>query len=63
MNVNELRNKSNEELKSILVDLSREHFNLRVQKATAQLTKTDLIKKTKRDVARVLTVLTEKARV
>ncbi|MDD2799946.1 MAG: 50S ribosomal protein L29 [Methylobacter sp.] len=63
MNVNELRNKSSEELKSILVDLSREHFNLRVQKATAQLTKTDLIKKTKRDVARVLTVLTEKARV
>jgi large subunit ribosomal protein L29 len=63
MNVKELRNKSDEELKLILVDLSREHFNLRVQKATAQLAKTHLIKKTKRSVAKVLTVLTEKARV
>ncbi|MDO9161735.1 MAG: 50S ribosomal protein L29 [Methylococcaceae bacterium] len=63
MNVKELRNKTDEELKLILVDLSREHFNLRVQKATAQLSKTHLIKRTKRSVAKVLTVLTEKARV
>ncbi|NOU12817.1 MAG: 50S ribosomal protein L29 [Methylococcaceae bacterium] len=61
MKASELRVKSTEELNSILVELSREHFNLRIQKSTGQLLRNDLIKKTKRNVARVFTVLTEKA--
>lgn len=60
MKASELRGKSSEELNSILVDLSREHFNLRIQKATGQLSRNDLIKKTKRNVARVFTVIKEK---
>jgi len=63
MNASELRQKSKDELVAILLESSRVLFNLRVQKSTGQLSRTDLIKKTKRDVARVFTVLSEKARV
>lgn len=61
MKAQELRGKSVEELKEQLHSLLREQFNLRMQKATAQLGQTHLLKQVRRDVARVKTVLNEKA--
>jgi large subunit ribosomal protein L29 len=63
MIVSELRQKTKNELNSILVDLAREQFNLRMQKGTGQLTKPDQVKKVRRDIARVHTVLNEMASV
>ncbi len=59
MNASELRQKTKQELDTILLDLSREQFNLRMQKATGQLAKPDQMKKVRRDIARVHTVLNE----
>ncbi len=61
MIVSELRQKTKNELESILVELSREQFNLRMQKGTGQLSKPDQIKKVRRNVARIYTVLNETA--
>ena len=60
MNASELREKNNEELNTILDDLSREQFNLRMQKGTGQLSRPDQMKKVRRDIARVQTVINEK---
>ncbi len=57
MKAKELRNLSVEELKEKEHELSQELFNLRFQKATGQLGNTAMIEKTKRDLARVKTVL------
>jgi len=61
MNANELREKSVDELNNQLVDLLREQFNLSMQKGTGQLAKPHLISEVRRNIARVKTVLTEKA--
>jgi large subunit ribosomal protein L29 len=63
MNATELRNKSKEELVNALFELTREQFNLRMQKGTGQLAKSSQIKLVRRDIARVNTVLSELARV
>jgi large subunit ribosomal protein L29 len=63
MKANELRKKNKDELGVMLIDLSRERFNLRMQKATGQLAKPDQVKKVRRDVARIQTILTEMASV
>jgi large subunit ribosomal protein L29 len=60
MNASELREKNNEELNTILNDLSREQFNLRMQKGTGQLSRPDQMKKVRRNIARVQTVINEK---
>ncbi len=62
MKVSELRQKSAEELNTTLVELGREQFNLRMQKNTGQLTKSDQVKKVRRNIARVKTVVNEMAR-
>ncbi len=62
MKASDLRNKKTEELNSELIELRRAQFSLRMQAATQQLNKPDQIKKTRRDVARVKTVLAEKAK-
>jgi len=59
MKASELRQKSKDELDALLLDLSKERFNLKMQKATRQLSKPDQIKKARRDVARIHTILTE----
>ena len=56
----ELRKKNVDELKNELLDLLREHFNLRLQKANEQLKQHHLLRKVRRDIARVRTILTEK---
>ncbi len=60
MKASELRKKTVLELKEVESVLLRESFNLRMQKATGQLNKSDQIKKVRRDIARVYTVMTEK---
>lgn len=61
MKASELRTKSKDELMSDLLAMSREQFNLRMQKATGQLAKSSEIKKVRREIARINTVLQEQA--
>jgi|TARA_B110000977_G_scaffold145056_1_gene184103 large subunit ribosomal protein L29 len=61
MSAKELREKSVDELNEELVKLHKEQFNLRTQNATGQLGQIHLLKAARRDIARVNTVLTEKA--
>ena len=58
MKPSELRAKSADELTQELSSLLRAQFNLRMQKATQQLTNTSQIRKVRRDIARVRTILT-----
>jgi large subunit ribosomal protein L29 len=60
MNAAELKDKSVEELNAELLNLLREQFNLRMQYSTGQLEKTDQLKKVRRNIARVKTILTQK---
>jgi large subunit ribosomal protein L29 len=62
MDVQELRAKTPDQLRDELVALKKEAFNLRFQQATGQLENTARMRIVRRDVARVQTVLTEKAR-
>ena len=57
MKANELRTKSGDELQKELSELLKAQFGLRMQHATQQLTNTSQIKKVRRDIARVRTVL------
>jgi large subunit ribosomal protein L29 len=61
MNASELRRKSVEELKKELLESLREQFNLRMQRATGQLSKPHLFRDVRRKIARIKTVLNEKA--
>lgn len=58
----ELRKKTKEELGAMLVDLSKEKFNLKMQKGTGQLSKPDQVKKVRREIARVHTLINEMSR-
>ena len=62
MNAAELRTKSVSELKLELHNLLRERFNLSMQRGTGQLSRPDQVKKVRKDIARVNTILNEKAR-
>ena len=61
MNTKELTAKSEAELNTELTSLYKSHFGLRMQKATQQLTNTSQLSRTRRDIARVKTVLNQKA--
>jgi len=58
--VKDLRNNSSEELAQALAKLQQENFQYNFKKTTNQLENTMLIRKTRRDIARVKTVLNEK---
>lgn len=60
MKATELRNKTSEELEAMLKDLKGELFNLRFQHAINQLENPHKIADTKKDIARVMTVINEK---
>lgn len=60
MKVQELRQKSVDDLKQELTALFKAQFGLRMQNATQQLADNSQIKKVRRDIARVQTILTEK---
>ena len=59
--VEELKNKSAHELNEELVAAKKELFNLRFQNATNQLDNTSRIKEVRKNIARIQTVITEKA--
>jgi large subunit ribosomal protein L29 len=60
MKAKDLRNKSVDELNQELLSLLKAQFGLRMQVATQQLAKTSELRKVRRDIARVRTLLTEK---
>lgn len=62
MNATEARDMTADELKDRLLQLKREQFNLRFQKASGQLEKTARINEVRKDIARIKTILGEKAR-
>jgi large subunit ribosomal protein L29 len=61
MKASELHEKSVEDLGKDLLTLREEQFKLRMQKSTGQLGQSHLLQQNQRDIARVKTVLTEKA--
>lgn len=61
MKASELREKSVEELNQQLLELLKEQFNLRLRKASGQLNQTHLAKQVRKDIARIKTLLNEKA--
>jgi large subunit ribosomal protein L29 len=61
MKASELRNKSVDELNAELMDLLKAQFSARMQQATQQLTDTSQLKQVRRDIARVRTLLRDKA--
>ena len=61
MKASELRSKSGEELNEELIKLRREQFNLRMQKATGQLARSDQYRQVRKNIARVKTFINEKA--
>ncbi|MFA5664866.1 50S ribosomal protein L29 [Castellaniella sp.] len=61
MKASELRTKDGTELQAELESLLKAQFNLRMQRATQQLTNTSQLGKVRRDIARVRTIMTENA--
>ena len=57
MKAEDLRTKSEDELKDQIVELRKEAFNLRFQKASGQLENTARVRQVRRDIARTKTVL------
>ena len=62
MNAAEMRSKTETELNNELVELRREQFNLRMQRAVGQLGNPARFKEIRREIARLKTVLNEKSR-
>jgi large subunit ribosomal protein L29 len=58
----EVRRQSVDELRQQLDQLRKERFNLRFQKATGQLESTGRVRQVRRDIARILTILGERAK-
>ena len=63
MKVKEMREKDADVLLKALQELQKAHFSLRMQHATQQLSNTSQLRRTQRDIARVRTVLAQKAAV
>jgi len=62
MNAAEMRTKTESELNGELVELRREQFNMRMQRAVGQLGNPSRFNEIRKDIARIKTVLNEKAR-
>ena len=60
MKASDLRTKTPDELKTELVNLRKEQFNLRFRKASGQLENTARVREVRRDIARIKTVLAPK---
>ncbi|HZF77437.1 MAG TPA: 50S ribosomal protein L29 [Acetobacteraceae bacterium] len=58
----DVRSKSADELEGMLIDLRKEQFNLRFQRATGQLEAVARIRQVRRDIARVKTIMAERTR-
>jgi large subunit ribosomal protein L29 len=62
MNAAEMRTKNDSELNGELVELRREQFNLRMQRAVGQLANPSRFREIRKEIARIKTVLNEKSR-
>ncbi|MEM1381573.1 MAG: 50S ribosomal protein L29 [Pseudomonadota bacterium] len=62
MNAQEVRDLSDDELSAKLLDLKKEQFNLRFQRASGQLEKTDRVQEVRRVIARIKTVQGQRAK-
>ena len=62
MDIEEIRKKSDKELKQEVENLRKEQFNLRMQHAAGQMPRGHQIRNVRKDVARVKTVLNERAK-
>lgn len=62
MKAADVRAKTKDQLKEDLLDLKKEQFNLRFQKASGQLENTARVRQVRRDIARIKTILAEKDR-
>ena len=60
MKVEDVRAKSDDELKEQLLDLRKEAFNLRFQTASGQLENTARVRQVRRDIGRIKTILNER---
>jgi large subunit ribosomal protein L29 len=60
--IGDIRAKTPDELQAQLLDLRKEQFNLRFQRATGQLEATGRIKVVRRDIARIKTIMSERQR-
>lgn len=58
--IKDMHTKSDDELKEMLLSLKKEQFNFRFQHASGELSNTSQVKKVRRDVARIKTLLTER---
>ena len=61
MKATEVRAKTPDELKAMLLDLRKEQFNLRFQRATGQAENVARVRQVRRDIARVKTIVRERA--
>jgi large subunit ribosomal protein L29 len=62
MKIADVRAKTADELKTELEGLRKEQFNLRFQRASGQLENTSRVRQVRRDIARIMTVLTDRSR-
>jgi large subunit ribosomal protein L29 len=62
MTAADLRAQTDDQLGARLLDLKKEQFNLRFQKATGQLENTRRVREVRRDIARLLTIVGERRR-
>ena len=62
MKVEDVRAKSDDELKEQLLDLRKEAFNLRFQTASGQLENTARVRQVRRDIGRIKTILNDRRR-
>lgn len=62
MKASDVRAKTEDELKAELEQLGKERFNLRFQKASGQLENTSRVRQVRRGIARIKTILAERAR-
>ena len=60
MKAGEVRDMTEDQLKDKLIQLKKEQFNLRFQRASGQLERTARVSEVRKDIARIKTVLTEK---
>jgi large subunit ribosomal protein L29 len=61
MKANDLREKTSEELEAVLIEELKQQFNLRMQLSTGQLNESHKVKQTRRNIARIKTLLNQKA--
>ena len=62
MKASELRQLNMSELETRLDEAKQEHFNLRFQRASGQLEDTNRLRAVRRDIARIMTLMTERQR-